>query len=227
MFLRNVNESLFSIYSSWVSMMLDKMPSFQKVGFLRSHENKKGPKGYTFFFFVCVGGGEEGVSKVPTNGQIFFYLRLDSWGILWHFGVHVYLLSSGFSKLIQLRAYTWKQGLKQPRKQCSKLKPSYEFHVEGLSNFNSSIEGLAQIQDVSPRKHNWSTKLILNLCMIYVVHASNTMWELICINHLTPLLVVSMPYACWFLWRFSKIQKCHSNPWIQLHTHLDWPLLDL
>ena len=43
------------------------------------------------------------------------------------------------------------------------------------------------------------------------------------IDHLTPLLVVTMPYACWFLWRSSKIQKCHSSPWIQLCTQLDRP----
>ena len=35
--------------------------------------------------------------------------------------------------------------------QCSRLKPSYEFHFEGLSNFNRSFEGLVQIQDVNPR----------------------------------------------------------------------------
>jgi hypothetical protein len=35
--------------------------------------------------------------------------------------------------------------------QCSRLKPSYEFHFEGLSNFKSSVEGLVQIQDVNPR----------------------------------------------------------------------------
>ena len=34
---------------------------------------------------------------------------------------------------------------------CSRLKPSYEFHFEGLSSFSSSIEGLVQIEDVDPR----------------------------------------------------------------------------
>ena len=33
--------------------------------------------------------------------------------------------------------------------QCSRF--SYEFHFEGLSNFNSSVEGLVRIQDVNPR----------------------------------------------------------------------------
>ena len=36
-------------------------------------------------------------------------------------------------------------------RQCSRLKPSYEFHVEGFSNFNPSVEGLVQIQDINPR----------------------------------------------------------------------------
>jgi hypothetical protein len=35
--------------------------------------------------------------------------------------------------------------------QCSRLKPPYEFHFEGLSNFSASIEGLVRIQDVNPR----------------------------------------------------------------------------
>ena len=37
--------------------------------------------------------------------------------------------------------------------QCSRLKPSYEFHIEGLLDFSSSVEGLVEIQDVNPRIH--------------------------------------------------------------------------
>ena len=60
--------------------------------------------------------------------------------------------------------------------QCSILKPSYEFHFEGLSNFNAAVEGLVQIQYVDPRIHIWITNLVLNLCMKYMVHVSTTMW---------------------------------------------------
>ena len=35
--------------------------------------------------------------------------------------------------------------------QCSRLKPSYEFHFEGLSNIGATVEGLVQIQNVDPR----------------------------------------------------------------------------
>jgi hypothetical protein len=35
--------------------------------------------------------------------------------------------------------------------QCSILKPSYEFHFEGLSNFSPSLASLVQIQDINPR----------------------------------------------------------------------------
>jgi hypothetical protein len=45
--------------------------------------------------------------------------------------------------------------------QCSRLKPSYEFHFEGFSNFRPSIERLVQIQDINPRILKWTTKLIL------------------------------------------------------------------
>ena len=59
---------------------------------------------------------------------------------------------------------------------CSRLKPSYEFHSEGLSNFSPSVERLVQIQDVNPRIcRNENTELVLNLCMKCMVHVSNTM----------------------------------------------------
>ena len=62
--------------------------------------------------------------------------------------------------------------------QCSRLKPSHGFHLEGLSNFGFSDEGLFQIQDINPRIQEWSTKPILKLCMNYMVHVSNTtMWR--------------------------------------------------
>ena len=35
--------------------------------------------------------------------------------------------------------------------QCSRLKPLYEFHSEGLSNFSPSTEKLVQIQGINPR----------------------------------------------------------------------------
>ena len=63
-------------------------------------------------------------------------------------------------------------------KQCSRLKPSYEFHFEGLSNFSISVEGLVQIQDVKPRIWKWSTQLILNLCMNYMIHVFSIMWRI-------------------------------------------------
>jgi hypothetical protein len=62
-------------------------------------------------------------------------------------------------------------------KQCSRLKPSYELHFKGLSNFSPSAEGLVQIQVVNPRIQKWNTKLILNLCMNYMIYVSSTMWR--------------------------------------------------
>ena len=37
--------------------------------------------------------------------------------------------------------------------QCSRLKPSYGFHFEGLSNFSPSVEGLVQIAGRSQPKY--------------------------------------------------------------------------
>ena len=65
--------------------------------------------------------------------------------------------------------------LSHRKTQCSRLKPSYEFHFEGLSNFSFSVEELVQMQDVNPSISKWNTKLILNLCMNYMVHVSCTM----------------------------------------------------
>ena len=51
--------------------------------------------------------------------------------------------------------------------QRSRLKPSYEFRFEGLSNFSSFVEGLVQIQDVNPRiwkcKYKVRIKLVREL----------------------------------------------------------------
>ena len=41
--------------------------------------------------------------------------------------------------------------LKGQGNQCSRLKPSHEFHYEGLSNLNPLVEGFIQIQDFDPR----------------------------------------------------------------------------
>ena len=43
-----------------------------------------------------------------------------------------------------------------------------------------------------------NTKLIQNSCMSYVVYVTSAMWDLK-INHLTLLLVLTMPYTCWLL----------------------------
>ena len=50
--------------------------------------------------------------------------------------------------------------------QWSRLKPSLEFHFEGLSNFSSSVEGLVKIQDINPRiqmKYKTHIKLVHRL----------------------------------------------------------------
>jgi hypothetical protein len=44
-----------------------------------------------------------------------------------------------------------RSGKEPMTRKCSRLKSSYEFYFEGLSNFSPSIEGPVQIQDVNPR----------------------------------------------------------------------------
>ena len=50
------------------------------------------------------------------------------------------------------------------------------------------------------------TKLILNLC-INIWYMFLVQCEELRGNHLTPLLVVTMPYACWFLWWWADYIK--------------------
>ena len=66
--------------------------------------------------------------------------------------------------------------------QCPRLKPSYEFHFEGLSNTKPQSWRVDQIQDVNLRIIKRNTKLILNMCMHYIVHVSNIMWRITNLN---------------------------------------------
>ena len=58
------------------------------------------------------------------------------------------------------------------------IKSSYEFHFEGLWNFRASVEGLIQIQDINLRISKWNIKVVLNLCMNYMIHVSNILWRI-------------------------------------------------
>ena len=62
----------------------------------------------------------------------------------------------------------------------SRLKPSYEFHFEGLSNYSSSVEGLVQIQDASARIYiamNYKTLVQIVHDLDGNLHVFNTMWR--------------------------------------------------
>ena len=98
--------------------------------------------------------------------------------------------------------------------QCSRLKPSYESHFEGLSNFSPSVKGLVQNQDINPRIQKWNKNLCQTCAWIiwYMFLVRCEEWR---INHLTPLLVVTMPYACWFLWWPDSIEDFKWRPRFQ------------
>ena len=79
--------------------------------------------------------------------------------------------------------------------QWSRLKRSYGFHFEGLAlQLKGWFKSKTSFQEYKKR----NKKLTLKLCMNYRVHVLSTRWR-IKNNHLTPLLVVTMPYACCFL----------------------------
>ena len=60
--------------------------------------------------------------------------------------------------------------------QSSRLKPSYEFHFEGLSNFSLSVE-----ESINPRRQfkniEMIRKLVSNFCRNYMVYVYSTIWR--------------------------------------------------
>ena len=78
-------------------------------------------------------------------------LTLLSWGDVFScLGFHIHYKALRF-KHMRLYSQIYCGPMNTTHQQCSRLKPSHEFHFEGLSNFNSSIQGLAQIQDVNTK----------------------------------------------------------------------------
>jgi hypothetical protein len=66
--------------------------------------------------------------------------------------------------------------------------------VEGLSNFSPSVERLIQSQDVNQELNLYQTCAWI-MWYMFLVQCEESR-----INHLTPLLVETMPYACWLWW---------------------------
>jgi len=64
--------------------------------------------------------------------------------------------------------------------QCSRLKPSYEFHFEGLSNINLTVSWRVRFKSKTFiwEYSNEIKELIWNSCMNYTVHISSTMWRI-------------------------------------------------
>ena len=68
-----------------------------------------------------------------------------------------HILRSTLTTDMDLRVLRWEKQTRcygrkmQGLLKCSRLKPSYEVHLEGFSNFSPSVEGYVQIQDVNLR----------------------------------------------------------------------------
>ena len=90
--------------------------------------------------------------------------------------------------------------------QCSRLKPSCEFHFEGLSDFNPLVGRVGSY----PRRQSKNIELEYETHFKLVHELYGYMFPVQCeeirINHLTLLLlVVTVPYACWFWWQANDI----------------------
>ena len=97
--------------------------------------------------------------------------------------------------------FWWSQG--------SRLKkPSYEFHFEAFLKF----ECFSWRVGSDPRHQSKNIEMKL-----YIIHIETCAWSILwymfwvqCeelrITHLTPLLVVPMPYTCWFLLQVDYIE---------------------
>ena len=92
--------------------------------------------------------------------------------------------------------------------QCSRLKSSYEFHYEGLSNFNvfnwrDGSNPRRQSKNIE-LKYKIRTKLVHGLCGTCFQYSAKNQESRI--KHLTLIIVLTMPYACWFLWRADYVE---------------------
>ena len=61
-------------------------------------------------------------------------------------------------------------GRKKGAQQCSRLKPSYEFHLEGLSNFNHSTEGLGS--DPRRQSKNIEMEYKTHIKLVHELHGT-------------------------------------------------------
>ena len=105
--------------------------------------------------------------------------------------------------------------------QCSRLKPSYEFHFEGLSNLSALVEGLVQIQDVKSKniemKYKTHIKLVhkfYGACFQYNVKNLLKNQEE---NNVTYLLIL-----IWMYYRggtFSK-KSCLANKFLNIAIYV-------
>ena len=90
--------------------------------------------------------------------------------------------------------------------QCTRLKPSYEFHFwRALKISTLQLKGWfkSRLQSKNIKmKYKIHIKVVHELCGTCFRYNV----EKFRINHLTPLLVVTMPYACWFLWWANYIE---------------------
>jgi hypothetical protein len=68
-----------------------------------------------------------------------------------------------------------------------------------------SLSRVGSISRSQSKSIEMKYKFILNLCII-IWYMFPIQCEELRINHLTPLLVVTMPYASWFLWWADYIE---------------------
>ena len=96
----------------------------------------------------------------------------------------------------------------EPKRKCPKVVPSsvqdwsshMRFILKGSQILVFQLKCWFKSKTSIQKYRNEIYKLILTLCMNYMVHVSVQCEELR-IDHLILLLVVTMPYVCWLLWR--------------------------
>jgi hypothetical protein len=127
-----------------------------------------------------------------TNPQFFPDLGWHIWTLPHHIPPTFGRVCSYLHQNLVGKRPTWKL----TQEQCSRLKPSCEFQIWRVgSNLRRQSKNIKMK----------IKKFIFNLCMNYMVHVSSQCEELE-LNHRTPLLVLIVPYACWFLWRTDHIE---------------------
>ena len=92
--------------------------------------------------------------------------------------------------------------------------PHTSFILKGSQVLGLQLKGWFQIQDVKSKNIKMKYKTRITLCAYIIWYVFHVQCEGLRMIILTLLLVMSMPYVCWFLWWACYIERTSSDVFI-------------